>query len=75
MTATLETIPEFQSDSGNFDVYHARFELFASAVDIAADKKLRVFLTPIGDKAYVFFRSLLLQNKVTQVPFHEAVAY
>lgn len=53
MTATLGRIPELQPGRGNFYVYLERFEEFASANDIAADEKLQLFLTAIGDKAYV----------------------
>lgn len=71
---TVGTLPEFQPDSGNFEVYLERFELFAAANDIAAEKKLQVFLTAIGETAYVTLRSLLLPKTPAKASYVEAVS-
>ncbi|KAH7939457.1 hypothetical protein HPB52_012741 [Rhipicephalus sanguineus] len=57
MATTVGKLPEFQQDDGNFEAYLERFEVFAAANDIVEDKKLHIFLTAIGEKAYVTLRS------------------
>ncbi|XP_040069657.1 uncharacterized protein LOC120842585 [Ixodes scapularis] len=74
MTATIGKPPEFQADSGNFEIYLERFELFVAANDIAEEKKLQVFLTAIGEKAYTVLRSLLLPKTPNKVSYQEAVS-
>lgn len=74
MTTTLGKLPEFCPDGGNIDVYIKRFELFVNANGIDASKKLQVFLTVLGEKAYVTLRNLLLPKTPTQVKYEEAVA-
>ncbi|XP_077529334.1 uncharacterized protein LOC144141684 [Haemaphysalis longicornis] len=71
---TVGTLPEFQPDSGNFEVYLERFKLFAAANDIAAEKKLQVFLAAIGETAYVTLRSLLLRKTPAKASYVEAVS-
>lgn len=60
MITTIGKLAEFCPDSGNIDVYLERFELFATANGIDASKKLQVFLTILGEKAYVTLGKLLL---------------
>ncbi|CAN8030838.1 unnamed protein product [Ixodes persulcatus] len=74
MTTTLGKLPEFCPDAGNIDVYIERFELFVNANGIDAIKKLQVFLTVLGEKAYVTLRNLQLPKTPTQVKYEEAVA-
>ncbi|XP_077565114.1 uncharacterized protein LOC144180699 [Haemaphysalis longicornis] len=74
MASNFGKLPEFQPDSGNIDVYLERFELFATANDIAEEKKLQLFLTAIGEKAYVTLRSLLLPKMPSKVTFEEATS-
>ncbi|XP_037526493.1 uncharacterized protein LOC119403647 [Rhipicephalus sanguineus] len=73
MVTTVGKLPEFQQDDGNFEVYLERFEVFAAANDIAEDKKLHMFLTAIGEKAYVTLRSLLLPKTPAKTSFTEVV--
>lgn len=73
MATTVGKLPEFHPDDGNFEVYLERFEVFAAANDIAEGKKLPVFLTAIGEKAYVTLRSLLLPKTPTKASFTEVV--
>lgn len=72
MTATLGSLAEFCPDSGNIDVYLERLDLYAAANGIDASKKLQVFLTILGEKAYVTLRSLLLPKTPTEVKYEEA---
>ncbi|KAL1437918.1 hypothetical protein MTO96_048504 [Rhipicephalus appendiculatus] len=72
MATTFGKLPEFCPDSGNIDVYLERFELFAKANGIDAEKKLEIFLTIIGEKAYVTLRSLLLPKTPTEVKYEDA---
>ncbi|KAL1479901.1 hypothetical protein MTO96_051491 [Rhipicephalus appendiculatus] len=72
MATTFGKLPEFCPDSGNIDVYLERFELFAKANGIDAGKKLEIFLTIIGEKAYVTLRSLLLPKTPTEVKYADA---
>lgn len=72
MATTYGKLPEFCPDSGNIDVYLERFELFAKANGIDDGKKLEVFLTMIGEKAYVTLRSLLLPKTPTEVKYEDA---
>lgn len=67
MPSSFAKLLEFEPDTGNFDVYLERFELFVAANDIAEVKKLQVFLTSVGEQAYVAFPSLLLVKKPTNV--------
>ncbi|KAH7986209.1 hypothetical protein HPB49_026081 [Dermacentor silvarum] len=64
--AMLGKIPEFVPDAGNYDVFFEPFECLIAANDIAEDRKLQVLLMPIGEKAYVTLRSLLLPKTLTQ---------
>lgn len=73
MATTVGKLPEFQQEDGNFEVYLERFEVFAAANDIAEDKKLPLFLTAIGEKAYVTLRSLLLPKAPAKASFTEVV--
>ncbi|XP_037518487.1 uncharacterized protein LOC119395581 [Rhipicephalus sanguineus] len=72
-SATLGKLPEFDPDNGDFEVYLERLECFIAANDIAEEKKLQVFLTTIGEKAYGTLRSLLLPKTPTKVTFEVAV--
>ncbi|XP_072143980.1 uncharacterized protein [Dermacentor andersoni] len=72
MTTTLGSLAEFCPDSGNIEVYLERFDLYATANGVDASKKLQVFLTILGEKAYVTLRSLLLPKKPTEVKYEEA---
>ncbi|XP_037560790.1 uncharacterized protein LOC119439830 [Dermacentor silvarum] len=72
MATTLGKLPEFCPDTANIDVYLERFELFAKANEIDAGKKLEVFLTVLGEKAYVTRRSLLLPKTPTEVKYEDA---
>ncbi|XP_075534768.1 uncharacterized protein LOC142570254 [Dermacentor variabilis] len=72
MTTTLGSLSEFCPDCGNIEVYLERFDLYATANGIDASKKLQVFLTILGEKAYVTLRSLLLPKKPTEVKYEEA---
>ncbi|CAN7949766.1 unnamed protein product, partial [Ixodes hexagonus] len=74
MTTTIGKPPEFQRDSGNFEIYLERFELCTAANEIAEEKKPHVFLTAIGEKAYATLRSLLLPKTPRQVLFQEAAS-
>ncbi|XP_075741709.1 uncharacterized protein LOC142792083 [Rhipicephalus microplus] len=73
MATIVGKLPEFQQEDGNFEVYLKRFEVFAAANDIAEDKKLPIFLTAIGEKAYVTLRSLLLPKTPAKTSFTEVV--
>nr|XP_037276664.1 uncharacterized protein LOC119169744 [Rhipicephalus microplus] len=73
MATTVGKLPEFQQEDGNFEVYLERFEVFTAANDIAEDKKLPIFLTAIGEKAYVTLRSLLLPKTPAKTSFTEVV--
>ncbi|XP_037288658.1 uncharacterized protein LOC119181505 [Rhipicephalus microplus] len=73
MATTVGKLPEFQQEDGNFEVYLERFEVFAAANDIAEDKKLPIFLTAIGENAYVTLRSLLLPKTLAKTAFTEVV--
>ncbi|XP_077492241.1 uncharacterized protein LOC144103384 [Amblyomma americanum] len=60
MASTGGKLPGFDPDSGNFDVFIERFELYITNNDVSDAKKLHLFLSAIGEKAYVTLRSLLL---------------
>ncbi|XP_077506092.1 uncharacterized protein LOC144115536 [Amblyomma americanum] len=72
LTTTLGSLAEFCPDSGNIDVYVERFDLYSTAKETDASKKLQVFLTILGEKAYVTLRSLLLPKKPTEVKHEKA---
>ncbi|KAH7975031.1 hypothetical protein HPB49_022910 [Dermacentor silvarum] len=72
MATTLGKLLEFCPDTGNIDVYVERFELFAKATEIDARKKLEIFLTVLGVKAYVTLRSLLLPKMPTEATYEDA---
>ncbi|KAH7944961.1 hypothetical protein HPB49_002857 [Dermacentor silvarum] len=73
MATTVGKLPEFHPNDGHFEVYLERFEVFATANDIAEGKKLPAFSTAIGDKAYVTLRSLLLPKTPAKASFTEVV--
>ncbi|KAL1416406.1 hypothetical protein MTO96_027969 [Rhipicephalus appendiculatus] len=60
VTTPVGRLAEFSPDTGSIEVYIERFEVFASANNIDELKKAQVFLTVLGEKAYVTLRSLLL---------------
>ncbi|XP_029848024.2 uncharacterized protein LOC115330335 [Ixodes scapularis] len=72
MTSSLGKLAEFWPDIGNIDVYLESFELFSSANGIDASKKLPVFLTVLGEKAYETLHSLLLPKTPTEVKYEDA---
>ncbi|KAH7969224.1 hypothetical protein HPB52_016109 [Rhipicephalus sanguineus] len=59
VTTPVGRLAEFSPDTGSIEVYIERFEVFASA-NIDEPRKAQVFLTVLGEKAYVTLRSLLL---------------
>ncbi|KAG0431628.1 hypothetical protein HPB47_021613 [Ixodes persulcatus] len=72
MTSPLGKLAEFCPDTGNIDIYPEKFELFSSANEIDASKKLPVFMTVLGEKDYVTLRSLLLPKTPTEVKYVDA---
>ncbi|KAH6936172.1 hypothetical protein HPB50_014477 [Hyalomma asiaticum] len=70
--ATLGKLPEFNSNTGDFEVHLERLECFMTINDIAEEKKLRVFLTTISEKDYGTLKSLLLSKTPTKVTFEVA---
>lgn len=60
VTTPVGRLAEFSPDTGSIEVYIERFEVFASANNIDEPRKAQVFLTVLGEKAYVTLRSLLL---------------
>ncbi|KAL1473443.1 hypothetical protein MTO96_038666 [Rhipicephalus appendiculatus] len=67
--ATLGKLPEFDPDTGDFEVYLELLECFIAANDIAEEKKLQDFLTAIGENAYGTLGSLLLRKAPAKVTF------
>ncbi|KAL1443077.1 hypothetical protein MTO96_046121 [Rhipicephalus appendiculatus] len=60
VTTPVGRLAEFSPDTESIEVYIERFEVFPSANNIDELKKAQVFLTVLGEKAYVTLRSLLL---------------
>ncbi|KAH7972947.1 hypothetical protein HPB52_019370 [Rhipicephalus sanguineus] len=60
VTKPVGRLAEFSPNTGNIEVYIERFEVFASANNIDEPMKVQVFLTVLGEKAYVTLRSLLM---------------
>ncbi|XP_029848142.2 uncharacterized protein LOC115330456 [Ixodes scapularis] len=58
--APLGKLDEYDEKQQNFDSYLERFEHFVSANDIKPEKKLAVFLTVIGPRAYEVLKSLVV---------------
>ncbi|XP_040074782.3 uncharacterized protein LOC120846941 [Ixodes scapularis] len=58
--APLGKLVEYDAKQQNFDSYLERFEHSVSANDIKPEKKLAVFLTVIGPRAYEVLKSLVV---------------
>ncbi|KAH8028349.1 hypothetical protein HPB51_016172 [Rhipicephalus microplus] len=69
----LSKLPEFAPGSGSFDVFAERFELYSTVNEIAEAKKLHLFLSAIGEEAYVTLRSLLLPKTPSTSSYPEVV--
>lgn len=69
----LSKLPEFAPGSGSFDVFVERFELYTTVNEIAEAKKLHLFLSAIGEEAYVTLRSLLLPKTPSTSSYPEVV--
>ncbi|KAL1428586.1 hypothetical protein MTO96_002948 [Rhipicephalus appendiculatus] len=67
-------LPEFAPSSGSFDVFVERFELYATVNEIAEAKKPHLFLSAIGDEAYVTIPSLLLRRTPSTSSYQEVVS-
>lgn len=70
----LSKLPEFAPGSGSFDVFVERFELYTTVNEIAEAKKLHLFLSAIGEEAYVTLRSLLLPKTPSTSSYPEVVS-
>ncbi|XP_037561282.1 uncharacterized protein LOC119440448 [Dermacentor silvarum] len=74
MATVVGKLLEFDSNSGSLDVFVERFELYTSANEVAEAKKLHLFLSAIGEEAYVTLRSLLLPKTPSTATYKEVVA-
>nr|XP_037286032.1 uncharacterized protein K02A2.6-like [Rhipicephalus microplus] len=70
----LSKLPEFAPGSGSFDVFVERFELYTTVNEIAEAKKQHLFLSAIGEEAYVTLRSLLLPKTPSTSSYPEVVS-
>lgn len=66
-------LPEFSPEKGNFEVYVERFEVFATANKIDETAKLQVFLTLIGEAAFITLRNLLFPKSPAEAQYDEVV--
>lgn len=69
----LGHLPEFSPEKGNFEVYVERFEAFATANKIDKATKQQVFLTLIGEAAFITLRNLLFPKKPVEVNYDDIV--
>ncbi|KAL1468096.1 hypothetical protein MTO96_041703 [Rhipicephalus appendiculatus] len=74
MAMAFSKLPEFAPGSGSFDILVERFELYSSVNEIADAKKLHLFLSTIGEEAYVTLRSLLLPKTPSTSSYQEVVS-
>ncbi|KAH7949396.1 hypothetical protein HPB49_009305 [Dermacentor silvarum] len=73
MATAVGKLPVFDSNSGSLNVFVERFELHATANVVAEAKKLHLFLSAIGEEAYVMLRSLLLPKAPSTATCNEVV--
>ena len=73
--ATIGRIEEFREEKEDWDQYAERLDHFFTANGITgADKKLLVFLTVIGAKAYKQLRSLIAPAKPGEIGYDDLTA-
>ena len=70
---TIGQIQEFCPDSESFAAYVERVELFFTANDIPAEKKVPVFLSVVGGTTYGLLRNLLAPASPKDKSFKEIV--
>lgn len=72
-SSVLGHLPEFSPEKGNFEVYVERFEAFATANKIDLATKQQVFLTLIGEAAFITLRNLLFPKKPVEANYDDIV--
>ena len=70
---SIGQIQEFNHDSESFAAYVERVELFFTANDIPAEKKVPVFLSVVGGTTYGLLRNLLAPASPKDKSFKEIV--
>ncbi|KAG0443949.1 hypothetical protein HPB47_014353 [Ixodes persulcatus] len=66
-------LPAFSPEKDNLKVYVERFEEFASVNKVDNDTKQQVFLTLIGDAAYITLRSFLFSKTPAEHRYDDVV--
>ncbi|KAL1448619.1 hypothetical protein MTO96_028197, partial [Rhipicephalus appendiculatus] len=69
----LVHLPEFSPEKGDFEVYIQRFGAFATANKIDKETKQQVFLTLIGEAAFIAFRNLLFPKALFEARYEDVV--
>ena len=69
-TATLGQVESFEVEGGDWNVYFERLDQFLVANGVVDDaKKVAVFLTVIGGRAYALLRNLLTPTKPADISY------
>lgn len=71
--ATVGIFSQFCPDTVNFEVCLERFNLLIKVNGVNERKKLKIFSTTLGDKAYVALRRLLLLKAPKNAKLDEVV--
>lgn len=69
----LVHLPEFSPEKGDFEVYVQRFEAFATANKIDKETKQQVFLTLIGEAAFITLQNLLFPKTPVEASYEDVV--
>ena len=73
-TATLGQVEPFELEGGDWNVYSERLDQFLVSNGVVDDaKKVAVFLTVIGGRAYALLRNLLAPTKPADKSYGELV--
>ena len=73
-TVTLGQVEPFELEGGDWNVYTERLDQYLVADGVADDaKKVAVFLTVIGGRAYTLLRNLLAPTKPADKSYSELV--
>lgn len=74
MSFSLGTINEFNPDSEDFRLYVDRLENWFLANSVTEEKKVSVFLSMIGSKAYLVLNNLCMPLKPSKSTYAQLVA-
>ena len=71
--STVGQVEPFDPDADDWQVYAERLDQFFAANEISGEKKVSVFLTVIGSKAYTLLRNLLAPTKPADKSYKDLV--